>query len=147
MSMREKLAWAREHGVAPPDYVLLAVSEQAAAEGSSGICCEHTHHTVASGCTAHDGGNCGAAAKPASHNHCRVEKEAAAPTVDWVIAVHAQKCQGLALLWITTGAIAPPPALVELPTDANPPAWYEPAPPEFWQGLSPAPDVPPPRIA
>jgi len=146
MSMREKLAWAREHGVTPPDYVLLAAAEEAA-EGELGSRCEHSENQVVACCSAHDGGDCCSKDKRANCSNCNNENEAAADSIEWVIGVHAQRCQGLALLWIATGAIAPPPAPVELPVDTNPPVWCVTGLPVFWQSLSKSPDVPPPRLS
>jgi hypothetical protein len=143
MSMREKLAWAKEHGVAPPDYVLVAAAEEAA-DDEPASCCERSKLQAAACSSALRDGGCCSNDKRANCSNCSHENEA---PVEWVIGIHAQKCQGLSLLWITTGAIAPPPAVVELPTDSNPTAWYVPSLPGFWQSLSKSPDVPPPRLS
>ena len=146
MSMREKLAWAKEHGVTPPDYVLVAAAEEAA-EDEPGSCCAHAEHQVAECCSTHGGGSCCSKKKHGGCSECSHETDAAKDAVEWVIGIHAQKCQGLALLWITTGAIAPPPVPVDLPRDTNPPVWCAPVRPVFWQSVSQRPDVPPPRLS
>lgn len=145
MSMREKLAWARERGVTPPDYVLRAAADEAAEDGP-GSCCKQSEHEVAACCSSRDSGSCCSNKRPGC-NERRQVADASADGIKWVIGVHAQKCQGLSLLWVTAGAIAPAPAPVELPVDITPPVWSEPISLLLWQGLSPAPDVPPPRLS
>ena len=150
MSMEEKLAWAEKNGVTPPDYVAAAVRKAAAdrlakSDGdrlptSSKSCCSAPR--VAS------------SSKPccSASPCCRQssDKPAAAKAeirrqIGWVIGSHALKCQGLAMHWVSCGAVLPPPAIVELPQSSAPPFWWSSCYCCKWSSVESAPDVPPPR--
>ena len=152
LSTREKLAWAREHGVTVPDDVLVAATEEAAAD-EIGLCCEHAEHSrhpqhrVAVCRSARNNGSCRARGKQSGCSECSQPTHAAPSGRAWLIGIHAQKCHGLSLFWIATGAIAPPPPIVELPADTDPAAWNATETSIRWRGPSHAPDVPPPRLS
>lgn len=150
MSMPEKVAWAKEHGVTPPDYVVAAAAEETEHE-EPGSCCDHSKGEVASCCAGHDEhptpGCCSSEHGSTTAEKGRQAGEARKDGTEWVIGVHAQKCQGLSLIWVTSGAVLPPPARVEPSTQSSPPAWYVPAAACFWQSISLGLDLPPPRLS
>ena len=126
MSMQEKLAWARDNNVTPPDYALKK-SRQRLAAGCQ-CCCSQS------------------SCKPSDSHRKSCEAEAGEQVeVEWIVGVHAQKCHGLSTEWVAAGAILPPPPTVTPPS-------FEPglvelltARPLLWRSISRAPDVPPPR--
>jgi hypothetical protein len=143
MSMREKLAWARKNGVTPPSYVLESVARE-----------EAEHHQVAGCCQAKEELACcsSRAVAPAGSSCC--SKYALADDrnnpsllhVEWVLGVHAQKCQGLTLMWVLVGAALPPVPRMEVYLVSHPPTWWISPLVCHWQSISSLPDVPPPRI-
>jgi hypothetical protein len=148
MSMQEKLVWARENGVEPPDFVVAAVANELD-EHPAHSCCDKGKHN--------EGGCCSARSRLATPSccakHASSTSKCEAPQsnseesgFNWVLGMHAQKCRGLALIWVTTGAVTPPPPPVIFSADSNPPAWLPTEPHPLWQSLSQAPDVPPPRL-
>lgn len=148
--MREKLAWAEEHGVTPPDYVVLAAVEEAA-EDEPGSCCDRSEGEVARCCSKKrerpECGCCSAKSEPIATDGECMASVAHDAAVEWVIGIHAQKCQGLSLSWVTTGAVLPPPGRIELPAESSPPAWYVPAATCLWQSIVLGFDAPPPRLS
>jgi hypothetical protein len=87
------MAWAKQHRVEPPAELVAAVADHA----------KHAH--------------------PAAHTCCHKKAHACAPAAPaspektkktTVYGFHAFKCHGIATLWVTTGAVAPP---------VIPPAW------------------------
>ena len=148
--MREKLAWAEENGVTPPDYVVVAAAEEAA-EDEPGSCCDRSEGEVASCCSQKrdrpKGGCCSSKRDATATDGQRMAGDAQDRTVEWVIGIHAQKCQGLSLAWVTSEAVLPPPGLIELPPETSPPAWYVPAAACQWQSVDLGFDAPPPRLS
>ncbi len=157
MTMREKLAWARKNGVTPPDFVLAeAKREQESLAADSG--CDSAQRSRRSCCTVAQGR--GASGGPSVRKCCSrkhaaevVDLEHADPQRDrggrmnWILGVHAQKCQGLATFWVAAGAVLSPPDSIQLPAEPAPPAWCRIHWVCFWQTVSQRPDVPPPRCA
>jgi hypothetical protein len=91
MNNKEKLAWACENGVTPPDFVVAAAEQEN--EGTTQVCereeggkhavaehacCRHKHHDVA---------------KPDSH--ARHDAEKSQPKVKLVLSDLARQCSGL----------------------------------------------------
>ncbi len=155
LSTQEKLAWATQHGVTPPDYVL-AAAEMATRAHQSRACCEHSHERQTA---------CNASSCIDTDPHCRTTNTAVGtspergspvadgghsrknPVADWVLGIHAYKCQGLATLWVVSGALALPPPLLQAPADSAPPIWRSDLMVCRWRAISKQPDVPPPRDA
>jgi len=147
MSTAEKLAWAKRNGVTPPEYLLAAAEEPE--RNASGSCCAQDAQSSSSCRKA-------VAARSCCSGH-ETETEECTPTVNaddessttltWVHGIQAQHCQGLATIWIVSGAVLPPPIPVAAPTDLTPPTWFRPAKLCQRQPLSSPPDVPPPRVA
>ena len=137
-SAQEKLVWAKEHGVTPPEYAIAAAEEEALAQRS---CCRQDLATNIALDQSDDspGGCC--KSSPVSES-----KVSSAPESDWdwVIGIQARKCQGLSSSWLVSGAVVIPP-LVETPDDTAPPLWWSGFPVICLQGTLPPPDVPPPQ--
>lgn len=148
MSMREKLAWAKSHGVMPPDYVIQGAGEEDSAVRAP-ACCQHVGRKKSSCCQSDGDDNAGACCRKSSSSKSTADRPSAKPRraqTDWVVGIHALKCQGLSLLWVTHGAIVPPPARLELPVETSPPTWCVPRFSQIWQSVDSSPDVPPPRV-
>lgn len=151
MSMQEKLAWAAKHGVTPPDYVVAAAGEEDE-DREPASCCHASDKNHASCCSAERGQvarRCCSRDEPTSAAQlaAKPEREDAEGGFDWVLGIHAQKCQGLSIHWLTVGAILPPPAPIEAPRDSSPPLWWSTSLVCIWQAIFQRPDVPPPRLA
>jgi hypothetical protein len=99
MNNKQKLLWAREHGVAPPDFVIAAVEEEnahatevcdredgdhrdVASRPAERACCQKRHQhqeAVAAACCEHD----------------RDKSEKSSPEVRLVLSDFARQCSGL----------------------------------------------------
>ena len=148
----QKLAWATEHGVQPPEYVYLAAAHERAETRRAG-CCQRG----ANACHDHDQARRDQACRDetapheiAALNSYDHEAETATASraswsIDFVLAVEARKCLGHAELWLTLGAVAPPPAKIEV--NLQPLCCgivY--CQPEALSGISRVPAAPPPRV-
>lgn len=148
MTQEEKLAWARKNGVRPPQFVVEAAARekltaaqslkgccsQQAVEPSSGKCCSSRKKTSC----------CDQIHQPADH---LAGESKAQSSIGWVLGIHALQCQGLATLWVSTGAVIAPPPVVEAPQDCSPPQWCDGSADSQWTAISMRPDIPPPRFA
>jgi hypothetical protein len=139
----QKLAWATEHRVKPPEYVYAAAAKEKPAVSMASCCESHGKSCCDSkkSCCEHEGG----------HSHDEVDEDheeidsANGWSIEFVSAVAARKCQGQAELWLALGAVAPPPAKVELNLEQV-----------VWRSVdnisdslvsvAHSPDAPPPRI-
>lgn len=149
MTMREKLAWARNHSVTTPEFVVLAAAEEAREALAPGCCGDH-HERIGSCCSRHcQEVNQASTARGAENPTDQSETIGDSTTdgIDWVIGIHAQKCRGLTLMWITMGAIAPAPPSFEIPIDSTPPVPCTTLGPSLWASVALPPDVPPPRTS
>lgn len=144
MSMREKLAWASANGVKPPDYVIAAAAEEIAAVGSK-CCNRRSDPGISICCSKHEAQACCSHDRSLNrgnrHDNCKGQND----RDEWVIGIHALKCRGQGQAWVTTGAVAPPPALIEMPVDPAPPVYSVVAFLVVHQPVGQPPDVPPPR--
>jgi hypothetical protein len=120
----ERQAWARAHHVEPPAYAEPAVArgwnsprlrDQAAGKEHSttrcASCPEHRAEPTA--------GRCCSAPSPARTCCHETTSPAAKPAPSdgpagprWVSGLAALKCRGLSTLWVSSGAVLPPPALL-----------------------------------
>lgn len=108
----QKLAWAAEHDVKPPEYVYVAAAKEQPAVAAAGCCESHGKSCCASkkSCCERD----------AEHSHGDADdadeevESSKGWSIEFVSAIEARKCQGQAELWLALGAVAPPPAKVEL---------------------------------
>jgi len=143
MSTQEKLAWAKQHGVTPPEYVLAAAeSDDSAGEPTS--CCASKQSPPDSTCCSsaaqddrEETTHTACASSPATQNSPR--------QLGWIPGIQAQKCQGVSLLWLASGAVLPPPPPPKPPVNSAPPQWCSHALVCRWQGIAAQPDVPPPQ--
>jgi hypothetical protein len=142
-SSTEKLAWAHEHGVAPPPELTTEVAESALSavrstrDGSpKGCCSEHADHGHGAEHEPHDDGCCDQAA---------VDAHQPGGGMGLVIGPLARQCRGMVDLWCLAGAVEPPPAAVDWQFDWVLVGWLAPS---AWRIHSndPAPPVPPPKV-
>jgi hypothetical protein len=92
---REKVAWAREHGVTPPDFVIAAAEKEEHEESGTRVCCHHH------GCE-----KCAAKAAAAAH----AESEPGKKTVlrfGFVLVDMARHCRNLPQFWSLFGLALP----------------------------------------
>lgn len=149
MSTQEKSAWAKEHGVTPPDFVLAAANAESTSDASRS-CCRHRHHVMVSNASDHrhtSSHECSNAHGQVGGADAAVVHGGEANRWDWVLAVHARQCQGLASLWLVSGAVLPPPLPIDAPIDFAPPLWWSDSFSSHWDNVSRRPEVPPPRCA
>ncbi len=154
MSTQEKLAWAKQNGVTPPDYVLAAAISETqeheahdcadAGDEVPSCCAAKRSPARRSCCSSVAVKECGAS------QHCHGEgdntSKRSAPGIDWILGIQAQKCQGVSTLWIISGAVLPPSPPQSVTVDAAPPLWWSHTMVCVWQTISQQPDVPPPRL-
>lgn len=108
----QKLAWAAENGVKSPEYVYAAVAKERPGV-SMASCCES--HGKSCGekkmsCCEHEAGHLHGDADEAEEE----TESTSGWSIEFVSAVEARKCHGQAELWMALGAVALPPAKVEL---------------------------------
>jgi hypothetical protein len=112
----QRLAWAREHKVKPPEY-----AEKPAPQGWHTVRLRDRDkasakpHAATSCCTAQSGTkpccqqassrktSARAAARPKSDSRSQPK-----PGLRWSLGLAAQHCQGLSTLWVSTGTVLPP---------------------------------------
>ena len=135
----ERLAWARAHGVTPPQDLIVEVDFQhldphtksCAADNRQKSCCS----ARPSCCTASTG----------DQHTSQVEVPARAAGNDVTVGIHALACQGFGTNWLAVAiALPPPPVTCEFhlaPTDQVSARSFQNSSPAF------APPDPPPRLA
>jgi hypothetical protein len=130
MTPAERWAWAREHNVEPPAY-----AERPASRAS---CCS----------PAPDADSCGDGKCCTTHSHPPRPAQKPRPTssgLRWGPSLSALTCQGLSVLWVTSGAAlpsVPAPALGVSPVQVE---WLIPSDIHAIRLVVP-PHVPPPRV-
>lgn len=90
-SVEERLAWARNHGIKPPSYLIAAKVE---GRPATRACCAAKRQC----CSAHTAPCC------QTTKHVHQEQE----TGNKVALIEALKCKGFGLSWLTIPATAPP---------------------------------------
>jgi hypothetical protein len=137
----EKLLWALENGVKPPEYVVGAATLETAevsvaschpAKRSSSCCERRAWESRPSDCS--------------DHKDCPSDTASATNeiSVEWVMSIDVRKCRGQAELWLALGAVVPAPTVVAL--DLHFPRCGDVVEiAAVTTGLSPLPAVPPPR--
>jgi hypothetical protein len=143
----ERLAWAREHHVAPPAELLalVATARDLASD-------EHATNLHGQCCTAHQHGakhthSTSDEAKHNDHEHAPACTHCSAKTAGFtfMVGIAARKCRGLTDQWCASGAVLPPPVAVTWQFQWDLVEWLaSDAPPLASLGLSPP--VPPPRV-
>lgn len=123
-TMSQKLAWAKDHGVQPPTFVVTAAAEEtrtAVVTASSCCekksCCATKQKTCCTPPLAVVKKSCcqteriaqksppPAAKKTSNSTEACCSQQAAntPPAFTWVLAIEAQKCQGLPQIWLQSG--------------------------------------------
>jgi hypothetical protein len=146
----QKLAWAEEHHVEPPQYVLAAAKREPPAPIAK-TCCGSGHGAccaVAADCheseaiAAHD---CHAPHEAVDDSREPADGEVVTRcTVELVSAVQSRRCRGQAELWLSIGAVAPPPARTEFEIEPMECDSIVVSPPRL-AGILQEPAAPPPR--
>ncbi len=92
---REKVAWAREHGVTPPDFVIAAAEKEEHEESGTRVCCHHH------GCE-----KCAAKAAAAAHAEAASGKKTGL-RFGLVLVDMARHCRSLPQFWSLFGLALP----------------------------------------
>lgn len=86
-TLQEKLAWAHEHGVTPPDYVL---DQKEMLDVDHSCCASHKRESDSSSVSVARKDCC-------SHSSCCEQEEndeEKTPSFSWLVTIHALKCKG-----------------------------------------------------
>jgi hypothetical protein len=170
-SVEERWAWARSHNVQPPSYAerpttsgwrTTRLRDQAGKKTPSG--CPSCNVSASSA----RNGQPGQESKPASScPACAAQPSKPTPTGSasccqrperpsegqppapkkgsrWAYGWNALRCQGLTTLWVSAGAVAPPPPQVRWEPCLVPAGWLS-SPDVFLHGFLTSPPDPPPR--
>jgi hypothetical protein len=142
--LAERIAWARRHGVRPPDFAiaqaraagieLSLVADTCNAKEPTAGCCAEEMLAAKPNCCA-DG-----------HVAVRAEEATRADEANHLVAWRALACRGLAMQWLAAvpTLIMPPNELLnDLPLVER----RAPVVSEVADGVSDSPDVPPPEVA
>jgi hypothetical protein len=128
-TVEQRWAWAREHHVEPPAYA----ARPSDSEPHAHACAHHAGAPHSACCD-----------KERPADPAKEEQSAPAGGVRWTIGALALGCRGQGTLWITSGAVAPPPAPFAWEPHPAPAGWLSPSP-KSPLSLSRAPLDPPPR--
>jgi len=142
----QKLAWAAENGVKPPEYVFAAAAKEKPATAVA-RCCESHGKTCCEqkmSCCEHEDESSHVQAEVVHQEREEVELSDGW-SIEFVSAIEARKCQGQAELWLALGAVAPAPAKVELNLEALAVGSVENVCPSL-VSVAISPDAPPPRV-
>jgi|GEM_PF-1634295 len=134
-TLEERVAWARAHGVTPPDFVLKQLKERrllAVASAPKKPCCQHHHdknHKNASsqriaGKEHHDHSHLVTSSSRYSSKY-RAQQKTAQDTPPsnasrWILMIDSANCQGLQSIWQALGTVTFPPSSVDYPCDLAP---------------------------
>jgi hypothetical protein len=131
MTLAQKLAWARDHGITPPAYVLAQVREetQKVASCGAGSCCPKRKQS-----------------SPVT-NQETVKKHSPPPSVELglVLVNDYRRCQGLSTLWLTLSHALPPRLETSAPRYRPAPGTWLAVTSQSAESLPLSPDTPPPR--
>ena len=117
MSTEEKLAWAHANHVDPPRELIAAAAAEHAREpagvharAGAGSCCKSGVQSARRSCCASGGSG---RAKQIANSAPGKKAGAKSPSgrVKLVSGFAAQQCRGVSTLWMTTGAVLPPPPI------------------------------------
>jgi hypothetical protein len=132
MTSAEKLAWAKEHGVTPPDYALaLAQQEEKQSPRSCGSCSHH--HGSESG------------AKSLAQATTKESEASTGTGIGLVLSEDFRKCNGLSSLWLSMGHALPPKVEAIVPRYKLAPVSWLAVTSQSAESLSLSPATPPPR--
>ena len=146
LTHQEKLEWARQHGVQPPEGVVLLARKEAelarkAAQRKGGCACCRPAAEPSLCATAPGGECCG---QPQDSKPAASRSGASRWSLGWVCAVSARRCQGQAQQWMALGSVAPPPDPYHVKGDLDVSPFFA-LPIASLCGVSFAPQPPPPR--
>jgi hypothetical protein len=154
----ERWAWARANGVEPPPYADRPASERqqtppgrAHSRGKCHRACCHNHQDKAECSAASQEGCSSCHGKACSRNQdelAEAEPDDQSPLqggVHWVSGIGSLKCRGVSTLWITSGAVLPPPPAVAWRAYLRPVGWVSCHYVSLLPSTVPPPDPPPRR--
>lgn len=120
---RQKLSWARKHGVTPPAVLVAQIAElddheahdEVASNGPGRACCAHRHGQPATVQQSTDhrlcaSGQCDHDHDQPDHQSTRSQQHEGSRGI--VIGILAQQCRGFSTSWCTCGSVLPPPPAV-----------------------------------
>jgi hypothetical protein len=132
MTHAQKLAWAKEHGVSPPDYALAQVEqEQEKGTGSCGSCADH--HV------------CNSDTKSVAHSTLAEAKNSSGIGIGLILSEDFRRCHGLAAVWLMMGHALPPRMEPCIPRYQGEPVSWLAATSQSAESLILSLDTPPPR--
>ena len=132
MTSAQKFAWAKEHGVTPPDYALaLAEQEEKQNPRSCGSCSQH--HGSESG------------EKSLAQATTRESEASTGTGIGLVLSEDFRKCNGLSSLWLTMGHALLPKVEAIVPRYTLDPVSWLAVTSESVDSLALSPATPPPR--
>ncbi|MFN0018027.1 MAG: hypothetical protein ACKVP0_07200 [Pirellulaceae bacterium] len=135
MTSAQKLAWAAEHGVTPPDYALALAepSEQEAKQGSRSCgSCMQPHDSEVG-------------AKTVAPSFTKEPEASSGIGIGLVLSEDFRKCNGLSSLWLSMGHALPPKVEAIVARYKLTPVTWLAATSESMESRSLSPATPPPR--
>jgi hypothetical protein len=113
----EKLAWARAHNIEPPSYAELPSrsgwNAPRLGDANRGSCdCRHCATPVHKPGTSESKSRCAADREPAgccSAKHTKDSSRQSPSRLRWTLGVDVLRCHGQSNLWVSFGAVSPPP--------------------------------------
>jgi hypothetical protein len=100
-TVQERWAWAQTHDVEPPAYAEQLCGEETHPDHGSQVRCCHDHR-----------------------NHAVSKSQSASGILPrWILSFSVLQCRGLATLWISSGAVAPPPPVTTWSPCLLPSGW------------------------
>lgn len=125
----EKLAWAAEHGITPPQYVLDQLAQEVA---EPACCCSHAKEKQPTAATK-------------AEKCCDEEVEHKSAPFSWLITIHAIKCQGQDGWSLLASSIVMDPTASSAVNAVCPSIELVASVPFLLNSLPSVPDAPPPR--
>lgn len=135
MTSAEKLAWAKEHGVTPPDYALALAHQNEQEEKQSPRSC--------GSCSRDHGSESGA--KSIAQKTTKEPVGSPGTGIGLVLSEDFRKCNGLSSLWLSMGHALPPKVEAIAPRYKPAPVSWLAVPSQSAESLSLSPATPPPR--
>lgn len=127
----EKLAWAAEHGITPPQYVMNQLAQE---EGEPACCCSQAKEKQTASATK-------------TENCCDEEEvvEQKAISLNWFVSIHAIRCQGHDGWSLLANTVVMDPTVKTVELSVNSQEALVPLAAVILSTLPSVPDAPPPR--
>jgi len=130
MTLAQKLAWAKEHGITPPEYALAQAREDGRNLSScgSGSCCRHSKQ-----------------ASPIATQETAEKETPPDSGVGLILVNDFRRCQGLTTLWLTLSHALPPRMETSEPRYRPSPSSWLAVTSQSAESIALSPATPPPR--